>query len=406
MTAMKTKKIILVLAALLLLLTIPLYLLFCGHPPVDQSQSSQILAAVSPPSEATDVCVATKISATFSGATNQPAEDKVFSVTPQVNGTCYWSGNTMTFMPSTNLEYNTTYTIKLNGDSWRFKTAGDRFPVTITDDLGYDITLTAKPERIISLAPSNTEILFALGLRGNVIGVTEYCNYPSEAEDKEKIGSYTTPNIEKIVNLNPDLILAAYGNPKGTVEALKKFNLTVVGLNAGNLDEILYDLRLVGEITGTSANASVLVADMTQRIEVINERMSELSDEEKPTVLHVIWHDPIWVAGKGTFEDELIRTGGGVNIAPVEGYKTLSLETVIELNPDVIITPSGMGMGRARTNFAYEYIINEPRLRGIEAVRNNRVYVIDADIVCRAGPRIVDALEEMAKDLHPSLFGM
>lgn len=398
------RKTTIAVLALLILLIIPLYLLVCGYLPPGTTDSSQSVAAVSPPREATDVCVATKISATFSDAVNRPALETAFAIEPSVPGRFYWTGNTLTFVPSTSLEYSTTYTVLINDDTWRFKTAGEGFPVTLIDDLGYTITLTEKPERIISLAPANTEILFALGLEENVIGVTEYCNYPSEAEDKEKIGSYTTPNIEKIVNLNPDLVLAAYGNPTGTVEALKRFNLTVVGLNARNLDEILYNLRLVGEITGRSANASVLVADMVQRIEVLDERMSNLKDEERPKILHIIWHDPIWVAGKGTFEDELIKRSGGVNIAPVEGYRALSLEKLIELNPDVIITPSGSGMGCTLTNFCYEYIMGEPRLRSIEAVRTKRVYVINADIVCRAGPRIVDALEEMARMTHPELY--
>jgi iron complex transport system substrate-binding protein len=398
------RKTTIAVLALLILLIIPLYLLGCRYLPPGTTDSSHSVAAVSPPREATDVCVATKISATFSDAVNQPAIEAAFAIEPSVPGRFYWTGNTLTFVPSTSLGYSTTYTIKINDDTWRFKTAGEGFPVTLIDDLGYTITLTEKPERIISLAPANTEILFALGLEDNVIGVTEYCNYPSETEDKEKIGSYTTPNIEKIVNLNPDLVLAAYGNPTGTVEALRRFNLTVVGLNARNLDEILYTLRLVGEITGRSANASVLVADMVQRIEVIDERMSNLKDEERPKILHIIWHDPIWVAGKRTFEDELIKRSGGVNIAPVEGYRALSLEKLIELNPDVIITPSGSGMGCTLTNFCYEYIMGEPRLRNIEAVRTKRVYVINADIVCRAGPRIVDALEEMARMTHPELY--
>ena len=398
------RKTTIAVLALLILLIIPLYLLVCGYLPPGTTDSSQSVAAVSPPREATDVCVATKIGATFSDAVNRPALETAFAIEPSVPGRFYWTGNTLTFVPSTSLEYSTTYTVLINDDTWRFKTAGEGFPVTLIDDLGYTITLTEKPERIISLAPANTEILFALGLEENVIGVTEYCNYPSEAEDKEKIGSYTTPNIEKIVNLNPDLVLAAYGNPTGTVEALKRFNLTVVGLNARNLDEILYNLRLVGEITGRSANASVLVANMVQRIEVLDGRMSNLKNEERPRILHIIWHDPIWVAGKGTFEDELIKRSGGVNIAPVEGYRALSLEKLIELNPDVIITPSGSGMGCTLTNFCYEYIMGEPRLRSIEAVRTKRVYVINADIVCRAGPRIVDALEEMARMTHPELY--
>lgn len=392
---MITKKIIMALA-LLSLLVISLPLLFSGYVDLDLSCSSQKLSTVTPPNGATNVSVATKISATFSEVINHASIEKEFFITPSVNGLFYWSGSTMTFVPSTNLVYNTTYTINIKEDSWQFKTARKGFPVTFIDDLGYSITMTEKPERIISLAPSNTEILFALGLRDKVVGVTEYCNYPEEAKDKEKVGGYSTPNIERVVNLKPDLVLAAHGNPIGIIDALKGFNLTVVGVHPKNLDAILYDIRLVGEITGQSDNASVIVANMTQKIETIEEGVKELNYEEKPTVLHIIWHDPIWVAGRGTFEDELIRKSGGINVAPVEGYKTISLEKVIKINPDVIITPSGTGMGFAKTNFTYDYIIGEPRLSGVDAVRNNRVYVIDADIVCRAGPRIVDALEEIA----------
>jgi len=395
----RTNKIIIVLA-LLFLLFIPLSLLFGGYIDINASHSSQKLSAVSPPKDATNVSVATKISATFSAAINQSAIEKDFSITPPVKGSFYCCGNTMTFVPCTNLAYNTIYTITINEDSWQFKTARKGFPVTIIDDLGCSITITEEPERIISLAPSNTEILFALGLGDKVVGVTEYCNYPEEAKDKEKVGDYSTPNIERVIKLEPDLVLAAHGNVIGTVEALKRFNLTVVGVKSRNLDEIHYDIRLVGEITGQSDNASVLVADMAKTIEATEELINELKGEEKPTVLHIIWHDPIWVAGEGTFENELIRKSGGVNAAPVEGYKTLSLEKVIKINPEVIITPSGTGMGFAKTNFTYNYIIGEPRLKGVDAVRNNRVYMINADIVCRAGPRIVDALEEMAEMIH------
>ncbi|MBK5189959.1 MAG: ABC transporter substrate-binding protein [Methanosarcinales archaeon] len=399
----RVNKIIIALAVLLLLF-IPFYLLSCGYIDEDINQSSQGLAAVSPQNEAIDVCIATKISATFSDTVNHPSVEEAFFSEPSAEGMFYWSGNTMTFVPSTNLVYNTTYTINIKEDSWHFKTAKKGFSVTIIDDLGCSITITEKPERIISLAPSNTEILFALGLGDKVVGVTEYCNYPPEAKEKNKVGDYSTPNIERVIDLEPDLVLVAHGNPIGTVEALKGFNLTVVGLKSDNLDEILYDMRLVGEITGQSDNAAVLVADMAQRIEVTEERMSELKGGEKPTVLHIIWHDPIWVAGKGTFEDELIRKSGGVNGASVTGYKAISLEKVIEMNPEVIITPSGTGMGFAKTNYTYEYIIGEPRLRSVDAVSDNRVYVIDADIVCRAGPRIADALEEMAKMIHPELY--
>lgn len=401
----RAKKVIIVLA-LVLLLFIPLALLFSGCIEKDVSidkegHQSPKLSSVSPPRDTTNVSVAIKISATFNDTINQTSMEKAFSISPPAKGSFYWYGDTLTFVPCRNLAYNTTYTTNIDGASWQFETAKKGFPVTIIDDLGYSITITEKPERILSLAPSNTEILFALGLGDKVVGVTEYCNYPEEAKEKNKIGDYSTPNIERVINLEPDLVLTAYGNPMETVVALKGFDLTVVGLKSGNLDEILYDIRVIGEITGQSDSTSVLVADMAQRIEATEGRINKLNLEKKPTVLHVIWHDPIWVAGKGTFEDELIRKSGGVNIASVGLYKTISLEKVIEMNPDVIITPSGTGMGFAKTNFTYEYITNEPRLKSVDAVRNNRVYIIDADIVCRAGPRIVDALEEIAKDLQP-----
>lgn len=402
---MKRKTLIvtaLILVLLALVTVLPPFSLFNPH----TGERSQV-ASISPANGAFDVPVVTRIKVGFSEeiTLDKSKIEHSFSIKPGVNGSFYWNGNTMVFLPKENLGYNTTYTITIYENSSQFRTAHEGFPLTITDDLGRSVTITEQPERIISLAPSNTEILFALGLGDQVIGVTEYCNYPEEAKEKDKIGGYITPNIEKIVALQPDLILAAHGLPLEIIDALEGFNLIVVGLYPKNVDDIRYDIRLVGEITGQSEGALALVADMAQRIETVEARIKDLEAEERPTVLHVIWHDPIWVAGKGTFEDELIEMSGGINSAPIEGYRTISLEKVITMNPDVIITPSGTGMGYANANFTYEYISSEPRLTGVDAVRNNRVYVIDADIVCRAGPRIVDALEEMARDLQPSLFG-
>ena len=185
MTTMKKKRILLVLA-LLILLIIPLYLLFFSFPTVDTNHSAQSLESILPPNEVTDVCVVTKISAKFLDAVNQVSIEETFSIEPPLNGTIYWAGNTMTFVPTTNLEYDTTYTVTTNEGSWRFKTAKKGFPVTIVDDIGSTMTITETPERIISLAPSNTEILFALGLGEKIVGVTEYCNYPPETESRRR----------------------------------------------------------------------------------------------------------------------------------------------------------------------------------------------------------------------------
>jgi iron complex transport system substrate-binding protein len=402
---MKRKTLIitaLILVILALVTVLPPFSLFNPYP----GELSQV-AYISPAHGAFDVPVVTRINVAFSEdiTLDKSKIERSFSIKPGINGSLYWNGNTMVFLPKENLGYNTTYTITIYENTSQFRTAQEGFPLTITDDLGRSVIITEQPERIISLAPSNTEILFALGLGDRVIGVTEYCNYPEEAKEKDKIGGYITPSIEKIVTLQPDLIVAAHGLPLEIVDALEGFNLTVVGLYPKNVDDILYDIRLVGEITGQSEEALALVAVMAQRIETVEARIMDLEADERPAVLHIIWHDPIWVAGPGTFEDELIRRSGGINCAPVEGYKPISLEEVIKLNPDVIITPSGTGMGYAKANVTYEYISSEPRLTGVAAVRNNRIYVIDADIVCRAGPRIVAALEEMARGLQPSLLG-
>lgn len=395
-----TRKVALIAALIIIALT-SAALFYAINVNTEPERSSQKLIEISPKNNTYDAPVVIKISATFKGELNREELGKSFSIKPYIKGSFYWSDNSFFFIPDANLAYNTTYTITIASNQSQFRTAKEGFPLTIIDDLGRSIRIEKEPERIISLAPSNTEILFALGLEDKVVGVTDYCNYPAEAKEKDKVGGYVTPNVEKVVFLKPDLVLAAHGLPIEIIDALERYNLTAVGLKSRNLEEILYDIRVIGEITGQSDNASVLVAAIAQKIETTEERMKELNYEEKPTVLHIIWHDPIWVAGRGTFEDELIRKSGGINVAPVEGYKTISLEKVIKINPEVIITPSGTGMGFAKTNFTYDYIISEPRLSGVDAVRNNRVYVIDADIVCRAGPRIVDALEEIAEMIHP-----
>ena len=263
--------------------------------------------------------------------------------------------------------------------------------LSITDDFGRNVTLEKIPERIISLSPTNTEILFAIGAGDKVVGVTEYCNYPEEAKEREKVGGVSTVSMEKVVSLEPDLVLGDELNGKETFERLEELNVTVVGLNPVNVSGILDDIMLVGRIMGEETNASALVANMTQRIEEIK---NKTGDVKRPKVAHITWHDPIWVTGSGTVQDEVIEIAGGENVfSDLKDWDTVSLEKFIDRNPDVIIVPSGTGMDIANKNIVYDYIINEPRLKGVNAVKNNRVYVIDTDIVCRGGPRIVDAIE-------------
>jgi len=276
-------------------------------------------------------------------------------------------------------------------------------PGTFVDDLGRTVNIERVPQRLVSLAPSNTEILYALGLEDKVVGVTEYCNYPEAAKAKPKIGGFTTVDIERVVALEPQLILAANIHKKTVIPALEKVGLTVLALAPKTLDGVLANISLVGEITGKSREATRLVSSLEKRIKAITDQTQALTEAERPRVLYLTWHDPLWTAGSGTLTDELIDKAGGENIAhDLTGHKTIDLETVIQRNPQVIVAVTGHGEAK---DLPYHYVLNEPRLKATEAMIMGRVYQIDADIFVRPTPRMVDGLEQLARFIYPELFG-
>jgi iron complex transport system substrate-binding protein len=272
-------------------------------------------------------------------------------------------------------------------------------PGSIVDGLGRSITIDKTPQRIVSLAPSNTEILFALGLGDKVVGVTEYCNYPQEATTKPKVGGFSNVDIEKVVSLEPDLVLATHIHGKTVIPALEKVGLTVVALTPGSLTEVLDSITLVGKITGQSREASKLINDLSTRIEAVVDDTQTLSPDQKPRVFYITWHEPLMTAGTETLADDVISNAGGQNIAyDISGDKTINLETVLYRDPQVIVVSVGMGSGE---DLPWQYVQNEPRLENTQALLNDRVYKIDGDVIHRPGPRIVDALEQMAQFIHP-----
>jgi len=274
-------------------------------------------------------------------------------------------------------------------------------PGAIVDDLGRSVNIEKVPKRIVSLAPSNTEILFALDLGNKVVGVTELCNYPAEVLDKEKVGGFTTVDIEKVIVLQPDLILAASIQAKETIPALEERGLTVFALEPKDLDGVLEGIKMVGKITGKEGEASELVAQMGNRIRAITDKTKDL--EERPRVFYITWHDPLYSAGLETRHQELIEKAGGENIfQDITGYKTVDLELVVARNPEIIIACTGHAAAEGKP---FEWAKTEPRLSVTEAHKNNRIYQIDSDLVSRGGPRIVDALELFAYFIHPEIFG-
>jgi iron complex transport system substrate-binding protein len=275
-------------------------------------------------------------------------------------------------------------------------------PTTIIDQLGRTVALDKPPLRIISLAPSNTEILYALGLADRVVAVTDYCNYPLEAEAKPTIGGFSTPNIEEIVAFSPDLILATSIHETKIIPQLESKGLAVLALNPKTIDAVLEAILLTGKVAGVEKNAAELVDGMQQRIKAVTDRVAGLTPEQKMRTFYIVWHDPLKTAGSGTLQDELIQKAGGTNIAQeLNDYANISLEVVVRDNPEVIIAGVGHGSGQDQT---FQYAQTEPRLRDANARRNSRIYAIDSDLSSRPGPRIVEGLEQFAQFIHHELF--
>jgi len=276
--------------------------------------------------------------------------------------------------------------------------------MTVTDDLGREVTIEGTPSRIVSLAPSNTEILFALGLGDKVVGVTEYCDYPEEALSIEKVGGYSDANIEKIVAINPDLILAEDLHKTEVIPALEDLGFTVVAIVPYTLQEVMDSINFIGMITRAEAAAEQIANDMERRIKEITDITSVLTEGEKTSVLYVIWHEPIMSVGNDTRIHEIIELSGGINIAAVagEGYPTLALEEIISINPQVILVNVEDYEGG---DISLQAILNETRFSDVDAVVNGRVYGINADLTNRPTPRIIDGFELIAGILHPELFG-
>ena len=268
--------------------------------------------------------------------------------------------------------------------------AGNAF----VDDLGRMVTIEETPRRIVSLSPANTEILFALGLGEKVVGVTNFCDYPAEAMDNESVGDFYPPDIEKIVALDPDLIVATDIHRHDVIPALEDKGFTVFGLAPQTLQEILECFHKLGEITGEEEAALQLVKEMERKIEEVQEKAAAI--EDTPRVLYVTWHDPLWTVGRNTWIDDLITIAGGVNIfsAYFESGAMVEVEWAIFLNPEVIIAGS----------WSYDWANDATELEGTDARLNGHVYPSDDNLVQRSSPRLVEALAWFAHFIHPEVF--
>jgi iron complex transport system substrate-binding protein len=243
-------------------------------------------------------------------------------------------------------------------------------------------------------------MIYALGLQDKLVGVTSYDNYPPDAKSKTIVSDFSTIDMEKIVNAKPDLVLADSIQQKDTIPALEKMGITVYTMSPNTMDEIYHDLKTLGQITGKTKEADALAAGLTARVQAVADKTTKLTVNNKPRVLFVTWYDPIWTAGHHTMIQSLIEKAGGTNIAAdLNGYATITLESVIQRNPQVIIVTNSMG----DQHTTLDYIKSNDQFKATDAVKNGKVYEIDADVFGRTTPRIVDGLETLAKLLHPEL---
>ncbi|HEX2033757.1 MAG TPA: ABC transporter substrate-binding protein [Chloroflexota bacterium] len=278
------------------------------------------------------------------------------------------------------------------------------FPLTVTDDSGRTVTIAGEPRRIVSLAPSNTEVLFALGLGERVVAVTTFCDFPEEAKGKAKVGGMT-PNLEAIVAQAPDLVLGVRGTPPNVTAALEAQHVPLLILNPADFSAVLANIRMVGQVTGAVDQADHLANTMQQRWNAVAERAR--TAPSKPRVMFEIdASDPtsITAAGPGTFIDAMITAAGGINVVagmtPGQQYPKLSAEAILQADPELII------LGNAAFGQSLETVTRRPGWGAMGAVQRRAVVAItEPDVVSRPGPRLVDGLDLVARAIHPELFG-
>jgi len=280
------------------------------------------------------------------------------------------------------------------------------YPMEIVDGLGNTVTITKKPERIISIAPSLTEILYALGVEDEIVAVSDFCDYPEAALAKEKVGSSWTTNTEKIIELTPDIVFVFGEGQAEANEQIAAAGITIVKFEPESIAEILSAIEAIGKITGTEAEASKLIADMTGKRD---ELVAKVKNQPTKKVFYQVWDEPLMTAGPGSFIDELITLAGAINIAAdAEGaWPMYSAEALVEKNPEVFILPAHVGGNMALSTVEVEGLIKEvksrPGYEAIAAVQKDRIVPVEPNIVSRPGVRIIEALELFVKAIHPEL---
>jgi len=281
------------------------------------------------------------------------------------------------------------------------ESGGDAPFTVVADQLGREVAVSQRPERIISLSPGNTEIAFALGLEERIAGVTDYCNFPAQVEGKARVGGFSDPSLEVILELEADLVLAGTMHEE-LIPQLEALAVPVLVLSPESIDDVYAALMLVAEVTGNLEEGETLVADLKHRVSLVRSRLESLAEDEKVPVYFEVYSDPLMSTGGDTLINEIISLAGGRNIFAdlAEPYPKVSAEVVVERQPQVIFFPDFHGSA----DLMVEQMKQRPGWERIPALLENRAYAISDDAFSRPGPRVVDAIEEAAKIFYPELF--
>ncbi len=270
---------------------------------------------------------------------------------------------------------------------------------TITDLVGRTMAVPQEPQRIVALAPSITEIVFALGQEHRLRGVSRFSDYPKQAASYPKVGSYVHLDVERIVALRPDVCIGIKdGNPLAAVKQLDALKIPFFGVNPRDLGSVMESILAIGDLLGASDRAQAITQDMRRRIDAVKEKTAAVS--HRPAVFVQIGISPIVSVGNATFIDQLITLAGGTNVAAGPNpYPRYSREQVISMAPDVMVISS-----MARATVFEQVKAQWMEWPAIPAVRNRAVHIAPSNIFDRPTPRLVDGLEQMARYIHPKLF--
>lgn len=273
---------------------------------------------------------------------------------------------------------------------------GTQYPLTISDSTGHEIVIDRKPQKVVSVAPSITETIFALGAESQLVGRTDYCDFPAEVSQIATIGTLQEPNIEKIVELEADLVIASTHFKEDVLKKLQELEIPVIVLNPNDSFEGVYDvIEKLGLIFDQKTESQEVVSTMKKKISSVKDKVASLAP---PTVYYVVGYGEFgdFTAGGGTFISEMIHDAGGRNVADdVDGW-SYSVEKLVEHDPEILLVSKYFG--------AKQGVIEGEGYKELTAVKTGKIHEIDNNLIDRQGPRLADGFEELARAIHPDAF--